>query len=83
MRTSAQTEADRIIGTAHTAIQAERAQVLQQLRTEVGAMATALAGRIVGESLEDEARQRRTVDRFLAELESQDAQSAQAVGRSS
>jgi len=83
MRTSAQTEADRITGTAHTAIQAERAQVLQQLRTEVGAMATALAGRIVGESLEDEARQRRTVDRFLAELESQDAQSAQAVGRSS
>jgi len=29
-----------------------------------------LAGRVVGESLEDEARQRRTVERFLAELES-------------
>ena len=72
MRTSAQTEADRIIGTAHTAIQAERAQVLQQLRTEVGAMATALAGRIVGESLEDEVRQRRTVERFIAELEAAD-----------
>jgi F-type H+-transporting ATPase subunit b len=28
-----------------------------------------LAGRVVGESLEDEARQRRTVDRFLEELE--------------
>ena len=36
----------------------------------VGAMATGLAGRIVGESLEDEARQRRTVERFIAELES-------------
>jgi F-type H+-transporting ATPase subunit b len=33
-------------------------------------MATGLAGRIVGESLEDEARQRRTVERFIAELES-------------
>jgi len=45
-------------------------QVIAQLRTEVGAMATGLAGRIVGESLEDEARQRRTVERFIAELES-------------
>ena len=32
-------------------------------------MATTLAGRIVGESLEDEARQSRVVERFLAELE--------------
>ena len=35
--------------------------------------------RIVGESLEDEARQRRTVERFLADLESQE-QAQQAVG---
>jgi F-type H+-transporting ATPase subunit b len=41
-------------------------------------MATALASRIVGESLEEEARQRRTVERFLAELESQEAASKQA-----
>jgi F-type H+-transporting ATPase subunit b len=39
----------------------------------VGALATTLAGRIVGESLEDEARQRRTVERFIAELEEQNA----------
>jgi F-type H+-transporting ATPase subunit b len=43
------------------------------LRSEVGTLATALAGRIVGESLDDEARQRRVVDRFLAELETQGA----------
>jgi F-type H+-transporting ATPase subunit b len=36
----------------------------------VGTLATDLAGRIVGESLEDDARQRRVVDRFLDELES-------------
>ena len=33
-------------------------------------LATGLAGRIVGESLDDEARQSRVVERFLAELES-------------
>jgi F-type H+-transporting ATPase subunit b len=38
----------------------------------VGRLATDLAGKIVGESLEDEARQSRVVDRFLAELESLD-----------
>jgi F-type H+-transporting ATPase subunit b len=32
-----------------------------------------LAGRIVGESLEDEARQRRTVERFLDDLETASA----------
>jgi len=39
------------------------------LRAEVGALATALAGRIVGESLEDDERSGRVVDRFLADLE--------------
>src|SRR5882672_8011293 len=39
--------------------------------------AVALAGKIVGESLEDEARQRGTVDRFLEDLEAKaDAQEA-------
>jgi len=39
------------------------------LRAEVGKLATSLAGRIVGESLEDQARQSRVVERFLSELE--------------
>jgi F-type H+-transporting ATPase subunit b len=42
---------------------------VNSLRSEVGAMATTLASRIVGESLEDPARQSRVVDRFLADLE--------------
>jgi F-type H+-transporting ATPase subunit b len=41
-----------------------------QLRSEVGRLSTDLASRIVGESLEDETRQRGIVDRFLADLES-------------
>jgi F-type H+-transporting ATPase subunit b len=79
MREQAGVEAERIVTHARTQIEAERAQAVASLRGEVGTMATSLAGRIVGESLEDEARQRRTVERFLAELESSDS-ARQAVG---
>ena len=48
-----------------------RQQAVTSLRAEVGALATSLAGRIVGESLDDEARQSRVVERFLADMESQ------------
>jgi F-type H+-transporting ATPase subunit b len=69
LRAQAQAEAERITLTAHAQVEAERAQVLAQLKGEVGSMATQLAGRIVGESLDDDARQKRTVERFIAELE--------------
>lgn len=69
MRQQAQSEADRITAHAHAQIEAERSQALAQLKGEVGSIATQLAGRIVGESLDDEARQKRTVERFIAELE--------------
>jgi F-type H+-transporting ATPase subunit b len=35
----------------------------------VGSLATTLAGRIVGESMDDDKRQGRVVERFLADLE--------------
>lgn len=69
LRAQAQAEAERITTTAHAQIQAERSQALAQLKGEVGTMATALAGRIVGEVLDDSAAQKRTVERFIAELE--------------
>lgn len=69
LRAQAQAEAERITSTAHVQIEAERTQAFQQLKGEVGSVATQLAGRIVGESLEDQALQRRTVERFIAELE--------------
>ncbi len=71
MREQAQAEARRLVDAAHGQIEADRQQAIQSLRTEVGTMAVDLAGRVVGESLEDEARQRRVVERFLADLESQ------------
>jgi len=72
MREQAQTEATRIVEHGKAQIEVERQQAVASLRAEVGALATGLAGRIVGESLDDEARQSRVVERFLSELESQE-----------
>jgi F-type H+-transporting ATPase subunit b len=69
MREQAQAEGRRITEAAQAQIEAERQQALISLRAEVGKLATDLASRIVGESLTDEARQQRMVDRFLDELE--------------
>jgi F-type H+-transporting ATPase subunit b len=71
MREQAQAEARRLVDAAHAQIEADRQQALQSLRTEVGGLAVDLASRVVGESLTDEARQRRTIERFLDELDQQ------------
>lgn len=73
LKEKAAAEAARITEQAHVQIEAERQQAVASLRTEVGTLATTLAGRIVGESLDDDARSARVVDRFLTELESQNA----------
>jgi F-type H+-transporting ATPase subunit b len=70
MRETAQAESERIIAHAHAQLDAERQQVVHQLRAEVGSIATSLASTIVGESLEDDDRRSRTVERFISELES-------------
>jgi F-type H+-transporting ATPase subunit b len=69
LRTKAQEEAARITASAHASIEAERQQAVTSLRNEVGALAVELASKIVGESLDDQARQSRIVDRFLDDLE--------------
>jgi len=69
MREQAQAEARRVTEAAQAQIDAERQQALTALRAEVGTLAVELASRIVGESLTEEARQQRLVDRFLGELE--------------
>lgn len=76
MRQQAQDESARLLTNAKVQIEAERISAVNQLRSEVGGLATTLAGRIVGEALEDDARARRTVDRFLAELESATVENA-------
>lgn len=68
-RTKAQSEAARIVEAAHRQIEAERAAAVVSLREEIGGLATELASRIVGESLADDARQSRVIDRFLDDLD--------------
>jgi F-type H+-transporting ATPase subunit b len=69
LRAKAQDEAARITATAHASIEAERQQAIASLRNEVGTLAVELASKIVGEALDDQARQSRVVDRFLENLE--------------
>ncbi|GGK99214.1 ATP synthase subunit b [Mangrovihabitans endophyticus] len=65
----AREESDRIIAAGRDQLAAQREAIVRDLRSEVGTLAVDLAGRIVGESLADEARSRGTVDRFISELD--------------
>ena len=65
----AREEADRIIAAGQDNLLTQREQLIRELRSEIGTLAVDLAGRIVGESLADEARSRGTVERFIAELD--------------
>jgi F-type H+-transporting ATPase subunit b len=77
-RSEGAAEKQRIIDAASAQLQADRQQALTALRAEVGSLAVELASKIVGESLADEARQSRMVDRFLDELESDAASEVSA-----
>jgi|SRR5580704_14174037 len=71
MREQGQAEYARLTAAAQAQIENEKQQALTSLRAEIGALSVELASRVVGESLENEARQRRTVDRFLEQLDEQ------------
>ncbi len=66
----AHAETERIAATGRSQLAAQRSSIVAELRGDLGRLSVDLAGKVVGESLEDEARQQRTVERFLAELES-------------
>lgn len=68
MRAKAEAEAGRIVTNARTQAEAEKSQAMETLRKDVGQMATTLAGKILGESLDDDARVGRTVDSFITSL---------------
>ncbi|MDH2387347.1 MULTISPECIES: F0F1 ATP synthase subunit B [Streptomyces] len=69
MKAEGQRQREEIIAAGHAQIEADRKAAAAALRQDVGQLATALAGKLVGESLEDHARQSRTIDRFLDDLE--------------
>lgn len=70
MLTSARAESERIAAAGRAQLDSQRAQIVAELRGDLGRLSVDLAGKVVGESLEDEALRRRTVERFLADLES-------------
>jgi F-type H+-transporting ATPase subunit b len=75
LREQGQVQKQRLIDSAQAQIEADRQQAINALRTEVGTLAVELASRVVGESLENEARQSRVVERFLEDLERQQEES--------
>ena len=68
-RGEAATAAASVTERAQAQIEAERSQAMASLRRDVSELALTLAGKVVGESLTDEARARASVDRFIADLE--------------
>jgi F-type H+-transporting ATPase subunit b len=75
-RASAVKDTEHLNALAIRQIEAERQQAIIALRSDVGALATELAGRIVGAALADDARQQQVIDAFLDEMEA----SAKAEG---
>jgi F-type H+-transporting ATPase subunit b len=70
MLASAHAEAERIAAAGRAQLDAQRSQIVAELRSDLGRVSVELASKVVGESLADEARQTRTVERFLADLDS-------------
>ncbi len=66
----AEAESERVLASGRQQLAAERQTASMQLRGEVGSLASDLASKIVGESLTDDERSARVIDRFLADLES-------------
>jgi F-type H+-transporting ATPase subunit b len=69
MRQQADQEVARIRERGAEQLATQREQIVRELRGELGNLAVTLAGRIVGESVADDARRAGTVDRFLDELQ--------------
>jgi len=67
-RSTAEQERDRIIAAGTSHLQAQRAQILAELRAELGATSMDVAARVLGESLPADGTHSATVEGFLAEL---------------
>ena len=79
MREEGQRQREAIVAAGHAQIEADKKQATTALRHDVGSLASQLASRIVGESLEDSARQSGVIDRFLEDLEAKAAASTAAA----
>lgn len=76
MKAQATVESDRIIANGNTQLDAQRQQVVSELRGDLGKLSVDLAEKLVGASLSDDVKQAGTVDRFLAELDGVSSETA-------
>lgn len=69
MRAQAQAESDRIVESGHTQLQAQRQQILTELRSEIGSTAVELAEKIIGHEVSESSKSDAAIARFLSEIE--------------
>ena len=69
-RTRAEADAAQITATAQRSIESQQQQALVSLKGEVGVLATALAGKILGSKLENDDVQSSMIDQMIADLDS-------------
>ena len=69
MLAQAHAESERIAAVGRAQLDAQRSQIVAELRADLGRVSVELASKVVGESLQDQERQNRTVERFLADLD--------------
>ena len=81
MRAEGTEQRENLVAAGRAQLDADAAATRAALKGDLGTLAIQLASKIVGESLEDEARQRGTVDRFLAELDAKADAAADAAAK--
>ena len=69
-RTRSENDAAQITATAQRSIESQQQQALVSLKGEVGVLATALAGKILGSKLENDDVQSSMIDQMIADLDS-------------
>ncbi|AKK02887.1 F0F1 ATP synthase subunit B [Corynebacterium epidermidicanis] len=70
MKAQATEESNRIIAAGEKQLEAQRQQVVAELRQEMGQNSINLAERLIGEQLSDNVKRSGTIDKFLSELDS-------------
>ena len=73
-RSRAETEASQVTANAQRSIEAQQKQALVSLRGEVGTLAVALAGKILGSRLEDDAVQSSMINQMIDEIDGTDGE---------
>ena len=68
-RSRAESESEQITANAQRAIESQQQQAMVSLKGEIGTLATALAGKILGAKLQDNATQSAMIDQMIADLD--------------